>query len=546
MENLLNKDNENKKYRRKFSFFKILFSPIVILIVLLVYQLFLISNFKVFIDETGLDVLLQILNICFILYLVNAKKVRNEYKIMWMIIFISMPGIGVLIYGLFKIIDVFNKGKKRLRDIVNLSKQYYENSCNDNIREYVLEIKDKYNYSVVDIINDNLINELSFFNYFDKHAHFPSYTNTDLTYFNDGREAFEDILIKLKNAKKFIFIEIFILSDGIVWREILNILKEKAKEGLEVRLIFDGLNSLSSFNSSYCKELKNYNIKAKVFKPLAPVLAVTQNQRDHRKLFIIDNEIAYTGGINIADEYANLYERYGEWKDAAIRAVGNAVESFVIMFLQVWYMDEKTNIYDFKTYLPKYTSKVETASKTAIITPYTDYPGLAENISLQIYKYMINCSNKYIYIMTPYLIIDEALSDVLESAAKRGVDVRIIVPHIPDKKYVFFVNRSYYKSLTLAGVKVYEFLPGFIHSKCYLQDDIRAVVGTANLDYRSMYLHYENGVYYFAETDAINDLKADFISTFEKSKEMTLAEIDKIPISHRVLGTILRIFAPLM
>ncbi len=350
----------------------------------------------------------------------------------------------------------------------------------------------------------------------------------------------------MRNAKEFIFIEIFILSDGIVWREILKILTEKAKEGVKVRLMFDGINSLSSFNSSYCDILKKYNIEAKVFKPLAPVLAITQNQRDHRKLFIIDNKIAYTGGVNIADEYANLYERFGVWKDAAIRVEGNAVESFVIMFLQVWYMDEKTNIYDFESYLTKYDKKVKTANKTAIITPYTDYPGLSENISLQIYKYMINCANKYIYIMTPYLVIDEEMSDALESAAKRGVDVRIIVPHIQDKKYVFFVNRSYYKNLTFAGVKVYEYLPGFIHSKCYLQDDIRAVVGTANLDFRSMYLHYENGVYYFADNDAIMDLKADFDKTFGECKEMTLYEIDKIPMIHRVLGKILRIFAPLM
>ena len=543
---VLDKNDKNAIYRKKSSILRIIFSPFIIVLFFVIIEIFIILNFKEAIDKVGIDIVLEIFNFFSILYLVNSKKNKNEYKITWMIVFILLPGFGVLFYLFLRFIDIFNKGKKKLRDIVNLSKKYYSCSLNEYIRDFIREEKSFFAYSNKDIINENLLNEFSFFNYFDKHAMFPTYSNTDLVYFNNGKEAFEDILMKLKNAKKFIFIEIFILSDGIIWRNILEILKEKVNEGVEVRLMFDGLNSLSSFSRKYAKQLKNIGINAKVFKPISPVLAATQNQRDHRKLFIIDNEIAYTGGINIADEYANLYERFGVWKDAAIRVTGSAVESFTIMFLQVWFMDEESNIYEFKKYLPKYDRKLGTADPYALITPYTDYPSLSENISLQIFKYMCNSASKYMYIMTPYLVIDEGMADSLESAAKRGVDVRIIVPHIPDKKYVYFVNNSYYKTLTLAGVRVYEYLPGFIHSKCYLQDDMRAIVGTANLDFRSMFLHYENGVYYFAEKDAILDLKNDFLTTFNDCKEMTLEVLSKMPWYYRVFGSILRIFAPLM
>ena len=546
MNSVLTKDNVYADNRKKASKLSILFSPIFLLIVLLVLQLILIDKLEDVIEKNNLYIIFAILNIMSVLYLVNAKNVRNEYKITWMIVFMAMPGFGILIYAIFRIIDLFNKGRTKLKHTIEISKEYYDNNCNEYINELINQYRNKTDDITLKDINSEIVNEISFFEFFNSHSYIPTYRNTDLKYFNDGKVAFDDILESMRNAKKFIFIEIFILSDGIVWREMLNILKEKVKEGVEVRLMFDGLNGIASFGTWYCKKLSEYGINAKVFKPISPILSVTQNHRDHRKIFIIDNEIAYTGGINIADEYANLYERFGQWKDSAIKIIGNAVQSLTIMFLQVWYISDNTSIYEFKKFLPKYSKQVETASKTALVTPYTDYPGLSENISFNIYSYMLHNAKKYMYIMTPYLVINEEMIDALESAVKRGVDIRIIVPHIQDKKTVSFVNKSYYKNLTLAGVKIYEYLPGFIHSKCYLQDDIRAVVGTANFDYRSLFLHYENGIYYYADDDAISDLKQDFEETFKECKEMTLSEIEKIPVLTRILGSILRIFAPLM
>ena len=540
------KNSEYANLRTKFSILRLIFSTFFYIILLLILEIYLLLNFYDTIQELGFVRITYFLTAASIIYLINSKRDKSAYKISWMIIFLVLPGFGVLLYIVIRLIDLFNKGRKKIKDITIQSQKFYNYKYSDFLRKQIVKYKNNRLNHIDTSKNTQMINELTFFHYLDSYAKLPVYNNTDLHYFNNGNDAFCDIIDKLKLAKKFIFIEIFILADGIVWQEILKVLKEKAKNGVEVRIMFDGLNALSSFTKSYCKVLKSYNIDAKVFKPIAPVLSNTQNRRDHRKIFVIDNEVAYTGGINIADEYANLYDRFGYWKDAAIRVTGNAVESFTVMFLQVWQVDLKTRLIDFSNYLPKYSKKIPCDDKNAFTLPYTDYPSLYENISLQIYKYMFNNANNYMYIMTPYLVIDEEMVNVIESCAKRGVDVRIIVPHIPDKKYVFYVNRSYYKSLTLAGAHVYEYMPGFVHAKVYLSDNLRGVVGTANLDFRSLYLHYENGAYFYNKSDVISDIKADFDSVFDECKEMTLPEIANIPKKHRVFGAILRVIAPLL
>ncbi|MBO6119364.1 MAG: cardiolipin synthase [Lachnospiraceae bacterium] len=542
---ILSKDSEYAKKRKKFSLLQILFSPMFFIIVFCLLQIFIILFFLDSFYGTKLQIFVDVLNIAEIIYLINSKKIKDSFKITWMVVFIMMPIFGVILYIVLSFTQLFNGYRSKLKSLVIQSKQSYDFSFSNELKGKIVDGSYKENVKDV-LIKDELNNELSFFNYFYNHAKLPTYVNTKLHYFNNGKDAFEDILSKLKNAKRFIFIEIFILSDGIIWQEMLKILKEKAQNGVEVKLMVDGLNSVSFFRKRYIKLLKGYNIEVKVFKPISPMLSNTQNHRDHRKIFVIDNEIAYTGGINIADEYANLYERFGYWKDSAIRIEGSAVESFTIMFLQLWQVISKSRIFDGSKYLTKFETKLTNVDENALYVPYTDYPNLSENISLQIYRYMFNTARKYMYIMTPYLVIDEALVDTIESCAKRGVDVRIIVPRIPDKKYVFYVNRSYYRSLVLAGAKVYEFVPGFIHSKVYLQDGVRAVVGTANLDYRSLYLHYENGLYLFEDNEALNDIKSDFEKVLNESKEMTISEILKMPVRYRLLGAILRIFAPLM
>ncbi|MBP3200241.1 MAG: cardiolipin synthase [Lachnospiraceae bacterium] len=486
--------------------------------------------------------LIIILSIFEIIYIVNSKKLKDSFKIIWMLVFISMPIFGVLLYFILNLTDIFSLYRNKLRDTVINSKKYYDFSFSDEIRER-LKLDDR---SVNDDndLKEEVYHEYSFYNYFHDYVETPIYKDVSSYYFDNGKDAFEDIIKKMKQAKHFIFIEIFILFDGIVWQEMLKVLKEKAKEGVEVKLLVDGLNSILRFNKKYCEYLKSFNIEAKIFKPISPFIASTQNRRDHRKIFVIDNKIAYTGGINIADEYANLYERFGYWKDSCIRIKGKAVDSFTIMFLHLWQIYSASKVIDFDKYL--IDNKIEEKVDGAVYVPYTDYPYLAENVSLEIYKYMFNASNEYMYIMTPYLVIDEAMVNTIESAAKRGVDVRIIVPRIPDKKYVFYVNRSYYRSLVLAGAKIYEYMPGFIHSKIYLQDNVRAVVGTANLDYRSLYMHYENGIYIYNDNKILGDIKRDFDKVLSESKEMTMSEIIKIPKRYRFFGAILKVFAPLM
>lgn len=542
---VLSKDSEYAKKRKKFSILGIIFSPMFFIVIFLILELILILHFLDIFYGTKLQIFIDLLNIAEVIYLINSKKIKDSFKVTWMVVFIMMPIFGVVLYLVLHFTTLFNGYRSKLRDLVIQSKKYYDFSLSEELKNKIND-KNYQNQFDNDLIKEQVTTELSFFNYFHNHAKIPTYDNTDVHYFDNGKDAFEDILTKMKDAKKFIFIEIFILSDGIIWQEMLKILKEKASQGVEVKLMVDGLNSVSFFRRSYCKYLKKFNIEAKIFKPVSPLLSNTQNHRDHRKIFVIDNEIAYTGGINIADEYANLYERFGHWKDSAIRIEGNAVSSFTIMFLQLWEVASKSKLFEVKNYLETSKREFDNTNSDGLYVPYTDYPNLPENISLQIYRYMFNSAKKYMYIMTPYLVIDEALVDTIEAAAKRGVDVRIIVPRIPDKKYVFYVNRSYYRSLTLAGAKVYEYMPGFIHAKVYLQDDIRAVVGTANLDFRSLYLHYENGLYLFGDINALNDIKADFEKVFAESKEMTLAEIIKIPARYRFWGALLRIFAPLM
>lgn len=544
-EEILKKDSEYAKNRKKFSILRIIFSPMFFIIVCLIIEILIILEFLDSFYSKELQIFIDALGIAEVIYIINSKKIKDSFKITWMVVFVLMPIFGAVLYFILHFTQLFNGKRNKLRDLVIQSKKHFDFSFSNELKSMIDDSNLTESFEN-DLVKKQISTELSFFNYFYNHAKIPTYNNTKVHYFDNGKDAFEDILAKMKNAKKFIFIEIFILSDGILWQEMLKILKEKVSQGVEVKLMVDGLNSVSFFRRGYCNYLRKLGIDARIFKPISPALSNTQNHRDHRKIFVIDNEIAYTGGINIADEYANLYERFGYWKDTAIRVEGKAVSSFTLMFLQLWQVVSKSSVFDPGNYIDTTDTKLQGIDKDALYVPYTDYPNLPENISLQIYRYMFNSAKKYMYIMTPYLVIDEALVDTIEAAAKRGVDVRIVVPRIPDKKYVFYVNRSYYRSLTLAGAKVYEYMPGFIHAKVYLQDDIRAVVGTANLDFRSLYLHYENGFYIFGDNKTLGDIKADFNKVLSDSKEMTLAEIMKMPVRYRFIGAILKMFAPLM
>lgn len=391
----------------------------------------------------------------------------------------------------------------------------------------------------------NIYNEIEFsqyanLKYISEHIGFPITKNNEITYCPTGESTFNELIYELNQAKKFIFIEFFTINKSSIWQEILNILQRKVKEGVEVRIIYDYMGSLGQFSKNYLQELDKIGIKYLTFNKVFPPLGIVMNNRDHRKIVVIDGNVAFTGGINIADEYINLIHPHSYWKDNGVKIKGEAVWSFTVMFLSFWnaYKKEDSNYSKYKAY-PK--NRYE---NNGYIVPYSISPLDKEKIAENIYLNIINQARNYVYIYTPYLVIDDIIINSLILAAKRGVDVRIIVPGIPDKKTVYYLTTSYFKTLVDSGVKVYTYTNGFLHSKVFLADDKVATVGSINLDYRSLYLHFECGVY-IEETNVIKDIKADIIDTIKKSKLVTNKET-KTNIFKTIIQIILRLFAPLM
>ena len=369
---------------------------------------------------------------------------------------------------------------------------------------------------------------------------FPLFDNTDVKYFSHGMPMLESLKEDLMNAKRYIFLEYFIIEEGVMWDPILEILQKKSAEGVDVRVVYDDLGSFLTLPSNYAKKLRALGIQCKVFNKFHPFLTCLQNNRDHRKIAVIDGKIAYTGGINLADEYIGEKIRFGTWKDSAVRLCGDAAWSFTVMFLQIWELltlkKEDYSIYQ--------QTEHRQIPNQGWLQPYTDSPIDGENVGEQVYLQMIQNAHRYLYITTPYLMVDDNLLSALKLAAKSGVDVRILTPGIPDKKTVHFTTRSYYRELVDAGVRVYEFTEGFVHSKTFVSDDEVATVGTVNLDFRSLYLHFECGVCLY-RCPAVLDVKQDFLSTIPTCHEITQKDCKSGPFK-RFFQNIMRIFAPLM
>ena len=391
------------------------------------------------------------------------------------------------------------------------------------------EIKEK-------IKQDNLGN----LSYIDNHTKFPISSNNDLDYFPLGDEAFPVMLEELKKAEKFIFFEYFIVAKGKMWDSILEILEEKAKRGVDVRVIYDDLGCLTTLDGGYYKTLRKKGIKCIAFNKLGVDAGVIMNHRDHRKILVIDGKVAFSGGINIADEYININSKYGHWKDNGIRIKGDAVWNYTVIFLSMWNSFKKEDE-DYTKFRYDYSSKEKTNS---YVVPYSENPFNKENVAENIYLNMISSAKKYLYIFTPYLIIDTDVLNNLILAAKRGVDVRIVIPGIPDKKMVYTVSESYVQPLVKGGVKIYKYTPGFVHSKVFVSDDKYATVGTINMDYRSLYLHFECGCY-MENADIIKDIKNDLINTMNVSHEVSEEEANTKFIKG-MWQACLRLAAPLM
>ncbi len=459
------------------------------------------------------------------IYILN-KNENPAYKLAWIIPLLAIPLFATFAYFLLN-------NQYSTRALRNA----YIKKC-ANTKPYI-----KQNQEILFDVRTDSNNVYRLAKYMDKYGGYPICSNTEVEYFSVGEEKFTAMVRELKKAERFIFMEYFIIDQGEMWSEIESILVEKAKAGVEVRLMYDGMGTQFLLPFKYDKKLEQMGIKCRVFNPFIPMLSTVQNNRDHRKICVIDGNVAFNGGVNLADEYINRKERFGHWKDTAVMLKGEGVWSFTMMFLQMWEtIDWRTRPAEYDVYRPQLP---ENFSAKGYVMPYGDSPLDSENVGETVYLNIITQAQDYVYITTPYLILDNETVTALGYAAKSGVDVRIITPGIPDKWYCRMIAQSYYKDLISLGVKIYEY-NGFIHAKNFVSDDTTAVVGTINLDYRSLYLHFECATYMY-KVPAVMDAKADFVDIMNnKSVEITAEDCMKRPLWKRMISAILRMFGPLL
>ena len=501
-----------------FSHFVIVALSIILQIGVIILILEKLNEFYIYIN-----IFLTLTAVLFAFGILN-RKMNPDHKIPWLMLILGVPLIGIVLYFFFSKNYITNRQQKKIKEIRIKNKKYME----------VSQKEDEDNKNI-------LLNYYGQNKYIENTSFKKINKNTKVSYFSTGELFFEDLLKELKNAKKFIFMEYFIIQEGEMFNSILEILKEKVNEGVDVRLIYDGVGSASKVKIKYYKKLEKLGIKCYVFNPFKPIISGIHNNRDHRKITIIDGIIGYTGGINLADEYINKVHPFGIWKDSSVKLEGEGVKNLTLMFLNTYELTSNINE-DYDKYLnieyPIYDNE-------GMVNAFGDGPKPIDNelIGENVYINILNNAKDYVYITTPYLIIDYNLMNALRNARFRGVDVRIITPHIPDKKLVFNLTRSYYKDLIDVGVKIYEYEPGFIHAKNFISDDIVGVVGTINLDYRSLVHHYECAAWIY-NSHVLKDIKEDFINTQNQSIEIT--KDFKLKWIIRVLNYFLKFFTPLL
>jgi len=451
-----------------------------------------------------------------------ASDDNPDYKIPWLLFVLIIPIAGFMLYFLFYSRKLQKRFIKRL----------------DDLKEHTYEPEEELNIKLqeenpVAAAQANMLCHIA-----DAHL----FTNTKQEYFPLGEDMFKRMLVDLSTAEKFIYMEYFIIEEGLFWNSILDILKKKAAEGVEIKVLYDDIGCMATLPGNYHKILKQYGIEATPFSRLKGNADSEFNNRSHRKITVIDGKIGYTGGVNIADEYINEIERFGHWKDTAIRLEGEAVWELTKLFL----VDFGINVRKMPETREDLYPKQEEIRAEGYLIPFGDgpHPIYDYRVGKSVIQNMLSGATRYAWVTSPYLIIDNDLCTDFENAALRGVDVRIIVPHIPDKKIVFAMTRSFYHRLMKAGVKIYEYEPGFIHAKSYLVDDAFAMIGTINLDYRSLVHHFENGVWMY-QCEAVKDLKADMEDTLNKSIEVT-PDMLKTNLVQRFICAVVRIFAPML
>lgn len=481
----------------------------------------------------------MVLGFLLAVYLINQKG-NPAFKIAWMVPILTVPVFGALFYLYFHL-----QMESRL-----LNQQVIKEVA----RTAELSEQKEEDRAALEKESPQVANMVS---YLRKVSNSAVHTNTTASYYPSGESAFDVILRELSAAKHYIFIEFFIVDQGYMWETILEILRAKVKEGVEVRIMYDGMSDYFRLPMHYARHLNEEGIKCQVFSPIVPLLSTVQNNRDHRKIMVVDGHTAFTGGINLADEYINQKERFGYWKDACLMLKGDAVQDFTLMFLQMWNVVEYVKLSraerenaqnhlldEYRRYIRMPIPKCEESGKGFVI-PYDDNPLDDEQVGELVYLDILNTAKKYVHIMTPYLVLDHNMMVALTYAAKRGVDVKIIMPHIPDKEYAFILARTFYNELLEAGVEIYEFLPGFVHSKVFVSDDEKAVVGSINMDFRSMYLSFECAAFLYRNKE-IHTIEEDFQNTLKECEKVTGEVYRSQPLWKKLAGSLLRLFAPLM
>jgi len=444
-------------------------------------------------------------------------------KITWLMVVLVMPVFGSLLYAYTQ----SNFGHRALKKrTAQLAEQNMERIQQDPAVQRALQMNNPGTAALA--------------RYMKRSGCHPVFTNTQVEYFPQGEDKWARLLSELEKAKKFIFLEYFIIEEGVMWGRMLEILARKAKEGVEIRVMYDGTCEFSRLPRDYPARLRALGIRCKAFAPLTPFLSTHYNYRDHRKILVIDGHTAFCGGVNLADEYINRIRKFGHWKDTAVMLRGDAVRSFTLMFLQMWNIEERRPVYD-----PYLDPPEKTVCAPGFVIPYGDCPLDEDKLGERVYIDILSRAQKYVYIMTPYLILDSELENALIYAAERGVDVRLILPGVPDKAAPYALAKTYYPALMRAGVRIYEYTPGFVHAKIFVSDDDTAVVGTINLDYRSLCHHFECAVYLY-KTPCIADIRKDFMFTLSSCIRVDEEQMKNEPLTRRIMGPMLRIIAPLL
>ncbi len=508
--------------KQKKGLFKLVFSRFFMILLLFALEIFILVSMYIHFEETTpyFNLFFGLVTAFSIIWLFNCEM-DSTAKLTWMIIFFLFPVPGTILFVMTQTDFGHYAIKKRVGQLIKETKNMIQQD-----------------ESVMADVQLTCSGTDDLCRYVSRTGCFPIYTNTETAFFSCGEEKFASVLDELEKAEKFIFMEYFIIDEGYMWGKILEMLKKKAAEGVEVRVMYDGMCEMSTLNHKYPRRMAELGVKCKAFSPITPFLSTYYNYRDHRKILVIDGKTAFTGGINFADEYINRRERFGYWKDSAVMLKGDAVRSFTLMFLQMWNISEKETEWD------KWLKPVPAVKCSGFVMPYGDCPLDDERVGENVYIDILNRATSYVHIMTPYLILDGELKNAIKYAAQRGIDVKIILPGIPDKKSAFALAKTHYSELIKAGVRLYEYTPGFVHSKVFVCDDEKAVVGTINLDYRSLYHHFECAAYMY-RTSCIPQIEADFFKTLTECREVTFDTIKKEKLYYKITGQILKFVAPL-